>query len=149
MSSSLRTKFTIDIAGAPVQFAQPFVQSYLETEQAPAQYEVTIDADSAATVWDGAPLGATFDFVALYTTQDGHVEFTVNGGEADEYHFTVPIRAGGFPVTFPGGQSYAGQSGTEDSFVEGTLAPITKIRVLNSNTTDPMVVSVVIAQEAE
>lgn len=146
MASNLRTRLTIDVGGQPYQFGTPFVQTFLALEQEPAQYQVTVPADSAATLWDGAPPISTYDFLALVADRNCQIEFTVNGGEADEYHFTLPLLAN-FPIVVPGGQAYAGQTGTEDAFTEGTLREVTKIRALNTDTANAALVSVFVAQE--
>ena len=148
MASSIRTRLTIDVAGQPIQWSQPFVQTFLTLAQAPAQYDVTIDADSSAVIWDGTPLGVTFDFIALQSDRDCHVEFVVNGGQVDEYHFTLFLRGGGFPIVVPGGQSYAGQAGTQSAFTFGTLREITKVNALNPDVDFPAVVSALVAQTA-
>lgn len=148
MSSSIRTRLTIDVAGQPYQWSEPFVQAFLTLAEDPAIYQVTLAASATGTLWDGAPLIGTFDFIALRADHTCHIEFTVSGGVADEYHFTLPLRGGGYPLVIPGGQSYAGQAGTESAFTEGALKEITKIRALNTDATNAAIVSILIAQVA-
>lgn len=148
MGSSLRPTLIIDVAGQPLPFTQPFVQPFLELEQAPAEYDVTIDALATATLWNGAPPFSTYDFVAIQSDRDVHVEFVVHGGSGDESHFTLFCRGGGFPIVVPGGDSYTGQTGTQSAFTNGTLRSITRINAQNLDTTFPAVVTVFIAQES-
>lgn len=146
MSSSMRTRFTIDVAGQPYQFAQPFVDPFLVLAEDPAQYQVPIAANATGTLWNGTPLGSTFDFIALMSDRDCHAEFVVDGGQGDEYHFTLFIRGGGFPTVVPGRQAYAGQTGTQSAFTNGTLKNITRVNAFNPDTTHAAVVSVFVAQ---
>ena len=148
MSSNLTVKLQLAIAGQAVTFAQPFTIPSLTTEEAPGLYDVTIAAGGTATLWDGTPLPATFDFLAIISNEDIDVEFVVDGGQADEYHFTVLVPAGGFPLVVPGGTAFAGQAGTQSAFTSGTRKQITQINAKNSNTTDAATVSVFIAREA-
>lgn len=147
MSSSMRTRFTLEVAGQPYPFAQPFVQTFLTLEEDPAQYQVLVAANSVATIWDEAPT-STFDFIALQADRDCHVEFTVDGGQSDEYHFTVFVRGGGFPVVIPGGQSYAGQTGSQSAFTNGTLKNITRVKAFNPDTVNSATVSAFVAKAA-
>lgn len=148
MASSLNVLLTINIAGAPLPFAQPFTVPIVDLEQEPAVYQVTIGAASVGTVWDGAPLADTFNFVAIVGDRACDIEFTVNGGEADESHFTVALETPGVPFLMSGGSSYTGQTGSEDAFTDGTLQPITQIRASNRDEDNSLVLSVVIGQAA-
>lgn len=148
MSSSMRTRFIIDVSGQTQEFVQPFVQPFLELAQDPAQYVVQVPVNSSATLWDGAPPIATYDFLALMSDRDVQVEFVVNGGQSDQYRFTLPLRGGGFPIVVPGGQAYAGQTGSQSAFSNGTLRNITQINVLNGDTVNAAFVSVFVAQAA-
>lgn len=148
MASNVTVKLLLSISGQAVTFAQPFTIPAMDTEEEPALYEVTIPANSVATLWDGAPLPPTYDFLAIISTQDIDVEFVVNGGQVDEYHFTIPVPQGGFPLIAPGGTAFAGQVGTGSAFVQGVRRQVTKINAKNSNTTDAALVSVLIARIA-
>lgn len=147
MASNFTVKLLLTAGGQAVTFAQPFTIPFMTTEEAPSIYEVTLDPSGNATLWDGDPLPPTFDFLAIISNQDIDVEFVVDGSEADEYHFTIPVPQGGFPLVVPGGTAFAGQAGTQSAFTSGTRKPITKINALNSNTTDPATVTVFIARE--
>ena len=147
MASNFTVKLLLTAGGQAVTFSQPFTIPFMTTEEAPSIYDVTIAASGTATLWDGAPLPATFDFLAIIANQDIDVEFVVDGGEADEYHFTVPVPQGGFPLVVPGGTAFAGQAGTQSAFTSGTRKNITQINAKNSNTTDAATVSVFVARE--
>lgn len=147
MASNLRANVSIDIGGQPLPFGSPFVSTFLETEQEPARYEVSVGPDGTDTLWDGAPPFTTFDFVAFVADRDCHIGFVVNGGEADEYSFSLPLPAN-MPMVIPGGQAYAGGA-SDDPFSGGTLREITKITVLNTDTDNAVLVKVCIAQQEE
>lgn len=148
MSSSVVVRYNIGIVGSTSTFATKYPTPFLSLEADPALYDLTVDADGTATVWDGAPLVSSFDILAMVADQDCDVEFTVDGGQVDEYHFTLFLRGGGFPLFLTGDAVYAGQSGTQDSFTSGTLKTITKIRIKNRNTDDAALVSVLIGKAA-
>lgn len=146
MASNITVKLLLSIAGQAVTFAQPFTVPAMDTEESPSLYEVTIPANSVGVIWDGVPLPPTYDFLAIIANQDVDVEFVVDGGQVDEYHFTVPVPQGGFPLVLPGGTAFAGQAGAQSAFSSGTRKSITKINAKNSNTTDAALVSVLIAR---
>lgn len=131
MGSSIRPRLTVDIAGQPIQFAQPFVQAYLELEQDPLTATVPVPADDSAVVWSGAPPFSTLDFIALMSDRDVTLAFAVNGGGADD--FELFLRGGGFPLTLHGLPS------TDE---------ITSITATNADTTNTAFVSMIVAQEA-
>ncbi len=127
MGSSLRPTLTIDVAGQPLPFAQPFVQPFLELEQAPLQYEMTVPADDSVTAWNGTPPVATFDFLALQSDRDLAITFEVSNGAST---FVLDLRGGGFPIVIPTGSN------------------ITQIDATNADTDFPAILTVFIAQEA-
>ena len=135
MPSSILTRFTINVAGSPLVFGQPFATPTLTLEEDPNLYTVQLAASATATLWAGAPLVTTFDTFAATADQDCDLEFVVDGGAGDEHHFTLFLRGGGFPLFLCGDGSYAGQTGTQNSFTSGTLKKITKINAKNRNTT--------------
>lgn len=147
MASFIGIKMVIDIGSQPYPFAQPFTVPILELDNDPAVYQVgPVAVSSAATIWDGEPLDTTFNLFAAVADRACDFEFTVDGGEADEYHWTIPCETPGIPLLLSGGQSFAGQSGTEDAFTEGTLKNITKIRVLNRDSVNELFVNVCLAK---
>lgn len=110
MGSSLRPTLIIDVAGQPLPFAQPFVQPFLELEQAPLEYEMTIPASGTATAWDGSPPVTTFDFLALQSDRDLTITFTVTGPST----FILGLRGGGFPIVIPTGSNITSFTATND-----------------------------------
>lgn len=146
MASFIGIRLVIDVGSQPYPFAQPFTVPILELDNDPAMFQVKVDAGGTAVIWDGAPLDATFDIFATTADRACDFEFTVNGGQVDEYHWTIPCETPGIPMLLSGGQSFAGQTGTEDAFTEGTLRSITKIRVLNRDADNEMFVNVCLAQ---
>ena len=117
-------------------FGQPFATPTLTLEEDPSVFSVALPvAGTAALVWQGAPLPSLCDVMAFTSDQDCDLEFTIDGGAGDERHDTHFCRGLGFPLIICGRQAYAGQSGTQDAFVSGTLKNITKIRAMNRNTT--------------
>ncbi len=148
MSSSIAVRFNVGIAGASSAFATKFPTPFLALSTDPSVYEVPLAAGASGTLWAGAPLPTSFDFFIATADQDCDLEFTVDGGVGDEYHFTLFLRSAGFPVILTGDAVYAGQSGTQDAFVSGTLKKITKIRALNRNANVGATVSVLIGQAA-
>lgn len=131
MSSSLKPRLTIDIAGQPYQFAQPFTSPFLELAQSPLQSEVIVPAAGSATLWDGVPPFSTLDFAAFIADRDVTLTFAVDGGGADD--FVLFLRGGGFPVVVHGVAS-----GSE----------ITTITAANADTDNAALVTQLIAQEA-
>jgi hypothetical protein len=119
---------TIDVAGQPFQFSQPFVLAFMETEQAPAQYDVTVPISGSALVWDGTVPFDTFDFLALQSDSDLTITFEVDIGAST---FELGLRGGGFPLTLPVGTN------------------ITQIDAANAGTTAAATLTVFIAQEAQ
>jgi len=148
VSSNISTRFAVTVAGQPIQFANPFFVPSLTLEADPAIYDVVLAVSTAGTVWDGVPLPDDFDVLVMQSTTDCDVEFTVDGGETDEYHFTLFLRGGGFPLMLTGSEAYAGQVGTEDAFTFGTVKNITKIRALNRDTAIEAVLSVLLGKAA-
>jgi hypothetical protein len=149
MSSSITTRFNVLVAGEVFpSFANPFFVPAMTLEAAPAIYDVVLAASAAGTVWDGTPLPDDFDVLLMQSTTDCDIEFTVDGGEADEYHFTLFLRGGGFPLALTGSEAYAGQTGTQDAFTNGTVKNITKIRALNRDDTNAATISVLLGKEA-
>ena len=127
MGSSLRPRFTIDVAGQPYQFAQPFVQPFLELAEDPAQYQVPVPADDSALVWDGTIPFSTFDFLALQSDRDLTMTFEVSNGAST---FVLELRGGGFPIVIPKNSN------------------ITQIDAANTDTDNDAVLTVFIAQAA-
>lgn len=148
MPSSILTRFTISVAGAPLVFGQPFATPTLTLEEDPSVYVVQLAASATGTLWNGDPLPTTFDTFAATADQDCDLEFVVDGGAGDEFHFTLFLRGGGYPLLLCGDDSYAGQSGTQDSFTSGTLKAITKINAKNRNTTTVCNISILIGKAA-
>lgn len=141
---AIRYAFTLSAGGVAKDFAQPFVAPQLSLDALPATYDVTVEPETSATVWDGSPLPSDFSFLALSADADVDVEFTVNGGEAGELQFTLFLRGGGFPITVPGSRSYTRVNAGADSFTAGVPGQITKIRAHNSDEEDSAVVSVLL-----
>jgi hypothetical protein len=141
-------RFNIGVGGAQSAFATKFPTPFLSLVTDPSVYDVALIGGGSDTIWDGAPLSTTFDMLVMTADQDCDIEFTVDGGEADEYHFTLFLRGGGFPLIIPGDEVYAGQTGTQDAFTNGTVKKITKIRALNRNAAVAAVVSVLIGKAA-
>ena len=127
MGSSFRPRLVIDVAGQPFQFTQPFVFAFMETEQAPAQYDVVVPVDDSALVWDGTVPFSTFDFLALQSDIDLTITFEVDNGAST---FTLGLRGGGFPLVLPVGTD------------------ITQINATNADTVSAATLSVFRAQEA-
>lgn len=146
MPSSLLTRFTISVAGQATVFGEPFTTPSLTLEEDPAIYVVQIGINTTGTVWSGAPLPSVADFLAFTADQDCDLQFTVDGGQGDESHFTHFLRGGGFPLIIPGGQSYTGQTGSQDAFAHGTLKNITTVSALNRNTTTVCNIAVLIGK---
>lgn len=132
MSSSLRIRLTIDVAGQPYQFSQPFVQPFLTLEQDPLQCVVQVPASGSAQLWSGSPPFSTLDFAAFISDRDVTVTFAVNGGSAAD--FTLSLIGGGFPVVINNLPS-----GSE----------VTTITAANADTTFPAFVQVFVAQEEQ
>jgi hypothetical protein len=120
------------------------VAPQLSLDAPPARYDVAIDPESSETLWDGSPLPPDFDVLWLQSDSDVDVEFTVDGGEAGEHQFTLFLRGGGFPIAIPGSRSYTRVNAGDDSFVDGTVGQITKVRANNADTEDTATVSVLI-----
>lgn len=133
MASSLSVLLTINLAGSPIPFAQPFTVPLLETEQEPAVYQITVAADDEGVVWDGEPLGTTADFIALVANRSAQFRFTCAGGD-----FTIEATTPGIPVVISGGQIDVGSG----------LQNITQIDAINVDTVEIMTVSACIAQAA-
>lgn len=127
MGSSIRPRLTIDVAGQPIQFTQPFTFAFLETEQTPAQYDVIVPVSDSALVWDGTVPFDTCDFLALQSDVDLAITFEVNNGAST---FVLNLRAGGFPLVLP------------------MNSDITQINAANADTVNAATLSVFIAQEA-
>lgn len=145
-SNNIRAQLAIIVGGQPYPFAQPFTQPNLALGTAPLQWQVELAASASGVLWNGAPpFAAPYDFLVILPTETIHIEFVVNGGGAGEYHFTQKCVAD-FPFMCPGGTAYKGQSGTQSAFTFGTLANITKINALNTNTVDICYVNVFMGQ---
>lgn len=147
MSSSLSVRSEILIAGQPIKFATPFTPPFLATAEDASLYQVTIPLNSTATLWDGAPLPATYDFLAVLSDLNIDIEVVVDGGQVDEYHFTIPVLAN-FPCILPGGTAFAGQTGTQSAFTSGSRKNVTKVNAHNVDTATAANVTVVIARSA-
>jgi len=146
--SNLIVRFAATVAGSPIDFANPFFVPALTLEAEPALYNVVVPAATAAMLWDGVPLTDDFDALIVVSTTDCDIEFTVDGGNPAEYHFTLFSRGGGFPLVLWGSEVYAGQAGTEDAFTFGTVKNITTIRALNRDADTDAVVSVLLGKES-
>lgn len=144
MAAAISPSLNLNINGKPNTFTSPFTLPIIYLDQSPATYEVLVDADGEAVVWDGSPLPSHFVFFAAIADRTCDLEFVVNGGEADESHFTIPMQNAGVPLVFPGGYSYTGQYGAESAFTNGNLHPITLIRAKNRDTENALTLSIVI-----
>lgn len=131
MSSSIRPRLSIDIAGEPYQFAQPFTMTFMQTATTPAVYQVEVPAASTAVVWSSTFPTDEIDFIALMSDADVTLTVEVDGGGADD--FTLFLRGGGFPVSLCG---------------VPTGSEITSISAANANTTSSAFVSVCVAKES-
>lgn len=124
-SSTLVQRYNFNVAGEPVEFANPFAVAALTLEEPPARFTVVIPASGTSTLWGGVPLTTTFDVLAIVSDQSLDVRFAVNSGASA---FTLFVRAGGYPTILQGDDSYV------NGDMGGTLGNITMITAKNRNT---------------
>ena len=145
MSTNIRIRYFVDIGGQPYPFANPFTLQSLDVDPDPIIYQVPIGVSSTATIWLNTYPITTLDMIVVRSDVSIDLEIVVG---SDAQHFTLPVRAGGWPTIVPGGQCYAGQSGAQSAFTSGTLQEITRINAHNSDTLNIANVSVLIAKAA-
>lgn len=145
MSTSIRIRYFVDIGGQPYPFANPFTIQSLEVDPDPLVYQVAIPVASTGTLWLNTYPLTTLDMLVIQSDVAVDIECVVG---SDAQHFTLPVRAGGWPTIVPGGQCYAGQTGAQSAFTSGTLQEITRINAHNSDTLNIANVSVLIAKAA-
>jgi len=145
MSTSLRIRYAIDIGGQPYPFANPFTLQALQTSPMPAIFSLAIPVSTTVTAWTAPGLITTLDILAVQSDIDVNLEIVVG---SDAQHFTLPVRGGGWPTIVPGGMFYAGQTGSQSAFTNGSLTAVSKVNVNNPSTLLAANVTLLIAQEA-
>lgn len=145
MSTSLRIRYFLDIGGQPIPFANPFTLQAVQFDPAPAVYSLSVPIGGTSILWDGVTPFSSFDMLVVQANVDVELELVVG---ADIQHFTLPVRGGGWPTVMPGGLCYAGQTGSQSAFVNGSLTVVSKVNVFNPSTTTIANVNVLIAKAA-